>query len=64
VFAHICCSVALLQLQKKRLQSQSDDKKTEKDKLFAEQRAIKETVRGPSKLQVRSGFSGLHVDTI
>jgi hypothetical protein len=64
VFAHIWCCVSLLQLQKKRLQSQSDDKKTEKDKLFAEQRAIKETVRGPSKLQVRSGFSGLHVDTI
>lgn len=40
------------QLQKKRLQTQQDDHKTERDKLFAEQRAIKDTIRGPSNLQV------------
>jgi hypothetical protein len=32
--------------------SQNDDKKTERDKLFAEQRALKDTIRGPSNLQV------------
>lgn len=41
-----------LQMQKKRLMSQNDDKKTERDKLFAEQRAIKESIKGPSNLQV------------
>jgi hypothetical protein len=40
-------------MQKKRLQSQNDDKKTERDKLFAEQRAIKDSIRGPTNLQVR-----------
>lgn len=40
-----------LLLQKKRLQSQSDDRKTERDKLVAEQRGIRETVRGPANLQ-------------
>ncbi|WIA30044.1 hypothetical protein OEZ86_000139 [Tetradesmus obliquus] len=38
-------------LQKRRLMSESDDKKTDRDKLFAEQRAIKDTIRGPSNLQ-------------
>jgi hypothetical protein len=38
-------------MQKKRLMSQNDDKKTERDKLFAEQRAIKESIKGPSNLQ-------------
>jgi hypothetical protein len=41
--------------------SDSDDKKTERDKLFAEQRAIKDTVRGPSNLQVRSLRQGFFV---
>ncbi|KAF8069594.1 hypothetical protein HT031_001711 [Scenedesmus sp. PABB004] len=36
--------------QKRRLQVQSDDKKTERDKLFAEQRAIKDGIRGPTNL--------------
>jgi hypothetical protein len=40
------------QMQKKRLMSQNDDKKTERDKLFAEQRAIKDSIRGPTNLQV------------
>lgn len=40
-------------MQKKRLQSQNDDKKTERDKLFAEQRTIKDSIKGPSNLQVR-----------
>lgn len=38
-------------MQKKRLMSQNDDKKTERDKLFAEQRAIKDSIRGPTNLQ-------------
>eukprot|EP00878_Enallax_costatus_P000507 GHUV01000601.1.p1 GENE.GHUV01000601.1~~GHUV01000601.1.p1 ORF type:complete len:598 (+),score=306.21 GHUV01000601.1:86-1879(+) len=38
-------------LQKRRLQSQNDDKKTERDKLIAEQRSIRDTIRGPSSLQ-------------
>eukprot|EP00879_Flechtneria_rotunda_P000406 GHRR01000500.1.p1 GENE.GHRR01000500.1~~GHRR01000500.1.p1 ORF type:complete len:620 (+),score=299.54 GHRR01000500.1:185-2044(+) len=38
-------------LQKKRLQSQSDDKKTQRDKLFAEQRSIKDNINGPTNLQ-------------
>lgn len=42
-------------MQKKRLQSQNDDQKTVRDKLFAEQRAIKESIKGPSNLQVRVG---------
>lgn len=41
-------------MQKKRLQSQNDDQKTVRDKLFAEQRAIKESIKGPSNLQVRA----------
>jgi hypothetical protein len=44
-----------MQLQKRRLMSESDDKKTDRDKLFAEQRAIKDTIRGPSNLQVSHG---------
>jgi hypothetical protein len=39
-------------MQKKRLMSQNDDYKTDRDKLFAEQRAIKDSIRGPSNLQV------------
>jgi len=38
-------------VQKKRLMSQNDDKKTERDKLFAEQRSIRDTIKGPSNLQ-------------
>lgn len=37
-------------LQKKRLMAQSDDKKTERDKLIAEQRSIRDSVRGPANL--------------
>lgn len=48
-----------LQLQKRRLMSESDDKKTDRDKLFAEQRAIKDTIRGPSNLQVRGAVPGV-----
>lgn len=40
-------------MQKKRLMSQNDDKKTDRDKLFAEQRAIKDSIKGPANLQVR-----------
>jgi hypothetical protein len=39
--------------------SDSDDKKTDRDKLFAEQRAIKDTIRGPSNLQVRRQGHGM-----
>lgn len=59
-FGHACashgihCCALVLQLQKKRLQSQNDDKKTERDKLIAEQRSIRDTIRGPSNLQVGS----------
>jgi cell division protein FtsB len=42
------------QLQKKRLNSQNDDKKTERDKLFAEHRQLKDGIRGPSNLAVRA----------
>lgn len=38
-------------MQKKRLMSQNDDKKTDRDKLFAEQRAIKDSIKGPANLQ-------------
>jgi len=33
--------------------SQNDDKKTERDRLFAEQRSIRDSIKGPSNLQVR-----------
>lgn len=50
--AFITFVLFVLQLQKRRLMSESDDKKTDRDKLFAEQRSIKDTIRGPSNLQV------------
>lgn len=40
--------------------SQNDDKKTDRDKLFAEQRAIKDSIKGPANLQVRLVLAHTH----